>query len=144
MEPRFHYLDTNVLIAIIEPVMPLTEAQSQFLARLDGGEAFAVTSELSLSKCLVKPYADADQRVADAYFALFGAKRGLAVVSVTRDILINAARLRANTRMFLPDAIHVSTAEIAGCEAFVSDDRRIKVPDGLAMQSWSGMSTEMR
>lgn len=139
MERRFHYLDTNVLIAIIEPVMPLTDAQAQFLTQLDEGETFAVTSELSLSECLVKPYMDGDQRAADAYFALFEAQPGLAVVAVTREILINAARLRARTRMALPDAIHVSTAAIAECEIFVSDDRRIRMPSGLTVQRWSGM-----
>lgn len=144
MEPRFHYLDTNVLIAIIEPVMPLNDTQAQFLARLDGGEAFAVTSEIALSECLVKPFADGEQHVIDAYFTLFESQRGLAVLSVTREVLIEAAQLRASLRMSLPDAIHVSTARIVECEVFVTDDRRIRTPAGLSMRSWNEIGMEAR
>ena len=139
MEPRFHYLDTNVLIAIIEPVVPLTNAQSLFLERIDRGEFFALTSELALSECLVKPFADGDQRVIDAYHSLFESHTGLAVMSVSRDILVNAARLRARHRTSLPDAIHISTAELARCEVFVTDDRRIRTPAGLPARSWNGI-----
>lgn len=140
MEPRFHYLDTNVLIAIIEPVMPLTDAQSRFITRLDRGEAFAITSEVALSECLVKPFADGHQPVIDAYLSLFESQRGLAVMSVTREILINAARLRGAFRLSLPDAIHVATAEAAECAVFVTEDRRIRTPS-MRQTSWTLIET---
>lgn len=136
MEPRLHYLDTNVLIHIIEPITPLTPAQSRFLARMDDGHAFAITSELALSECLVKPIANGDEVVVEAYMALFESQRGLVVMSVTREILIEAAQLRAKSRMSLPDAIHVSTANVAGCAMFVTEDRRIRAMS-MSQTSWT-------
>lgn len=124
--------------------MPLNDAQAQFLARLDGGEVFAVTSEIALSECLVKPFADGEQHVIDAYFTLFESQRRLAVLSVTREVLVEAAQLRASLRMSLSDAIHVSTARIVECEVFVTDDRRIRTPAGLSMRSWNEIGVEAK
>lgn len=32
----------------------------------------------------------------------------------------------------LPDAIHIATAQRAGCRYFVSGERRLKFPDGMS------------
>jgi len=45
-------------------------------------------------------------------------------VSVT--IAEQAARLRAQYRLRTPDAIHIATAMIAGCDAFLTNDRDLK------------------
>jgi predicted nucleic acid-binding protein len=31
----------------------------------------------------------------------------------------------------MPDAIHVATAKLYGCAAFITADRRLSVPDGM-------------
>ena len=62
----------------------------------------------------------------------------LAMVPVSRTILIDAARLRANSGLRLPDAIHVATAVAAGCPIFLSNDRRLKVPDVLQLLALVG------
>ena len=54
--PPVHYLDTNVLIAIIDGRDQLTSSQFNFLRRLETGEALAATSEITLAECLIKPY----------------------------------------------------------------------------------------
>lgn len=140
MEPALHYLDTNVLIAIIEPVAPLTKSQAAFLERLSSGEAAAVASEFALAECLVKPYAEANRKAIDAYLLLFNASRALAVMAVTREILVHAAQLRARSKISLPDAIHVATAEVAGCRVFVSEDRRIRPAEPMRLTRWTDFS----
>jgi predicted nucleic acid-binding protein len=134
-----YYLDTNVLIAIVEPVASLEAGQVAFLDKLARGEASALTSELSLSECLVKPIADNNQRAIDAYLALFSEPSALMVMAVTREILIDAARRRAESKMPLPDAIHVSTAHAAGCSAFITEDRRIRFGGSMLLSRWIGI-----
>ncbi|WP_432431925.1 PIN domain-containing protein [Methylocystis rosea] len=47
-------------------------------------------------------------------------------------MLVHAARLRATVKsMRMPDAIHVATAKLHNCAAFVTADRRLFVPDGI-------------
>jgi predicted nucleic acid-binding protein len=102
----------------------------------------AVTSELALAECLVKPMVEHNQAAAAAFQEFFTDGGTLAVVPISREILIRAAELRANTRMPLPDAIHVATAEITACTIFISGDRRIKVPAGIRLAKWIGFHME--
>jgi len=134
-----YYLDTNVLIAIVEAAGPLTKEQSGFIARIDAGEHIAIASELALSECLVKPIADANEAAIRAYLALFDGGHTLAVMAVSRDILVEAARLRAVSRMKLADAIHFATALAASCSVFMTDDSGIRPTSDLIMQSWRTM-----
>lgn len=55
----------------------------------------------------------------------------LTVCPVTRDILIEAARLRSLSSLRLPDAIHLATAINAGCSAFLTNDRGIAAAAGI-------------
>jgi predicted nucleic acid-binding protein len=50
---------------------------------------------------------------------------GLEVVPVTREILIEAAGIRAQTGVKLPDAIHLSTAIVSGCASFLTNDKSL-------------------
>ncbi|MEX6508062.1 type II toxin-antitoxin system VapC family toxin [Jiella sp. M17.18] len=138
MEPPPVYLDTNVLIALIEPVAPLTVSQKQFVTQLDAGRVVGITSEIALSECLVKPLADDAAQTINAYLALFSSQSWLAVLPVSRDVLVEAAVLRSIHRMALPDAIHVASARLASATLFISDDRRLKTPS-LERTSWSDL-----
>lgn len=53
------------------------------------------------------------------------------MLPVSREILVEAARIRAGTALKLPDAIHVATARMCGCEVFLTNDTRIKDTWGL-------------
>lgn len=55
----------------------------------------------------------------------------LEVVPVSRDVLIEAARLRAVANLRLPDAIHGATATLTGCETFLTNDRRLLAIPGI-------------
>ena len=54
---------------------------------------------------------------------------------VSRDVLVAAARLRAETNMKLPDAIHAATAQLTGCTQFLTNDTHIKALPGLIILS---------
>ena len=130
------YLDANVLIAIVEGAPP-TAHQTAFMQALDGNDLAACTSELSLAECLVKPYAERNDQAIEAYLEMLSGRAPLSVLPVTGALLLRAARLRAETRLKLPDAIHLATALETGCATFLSDDRGIRSMKGLKVQSWN-------
>lgn len=128
------YLDANIFIYAVEGYAPEEAFLRELFAALEDGRFTAVTSELSLAEVLVKPFELGREDVAAAYTELLTPSERLAVLPVDRAILSEAARQRATLGMRLPDAIHVATALAAGCELFLTNDRRLKLPPGLAKE----------
>ncbi len=127
------YLDTNIFIYAVEAVAEYAAAVDALFDLIEGDEIEAVTSELTLAEALAKPFEAGRPDIAQVYEAMLAPSSWLAVLPVERAILIEAARLQAALTLRLPDAIHVATAVAAGCNAFLSNDRRIKVPTDLAL-----------
>ena len=140
MDAQRVYLDTNALIAILEKTGDLDEAQRDFVDTIDEGGIEAVTSELTLAECLVKPIADRDEPLIRAYLTLLAADSALMrVAGVSRPVLLEAARIRAGAGVKLPDAIHVASAHLGGCEVFISNDRRLASACPMEFKLWSEM-----
>lgn len=120
------YLDANVFIYAINLFPPFASVISALFAASDAGRITPVTSELTAAELLVKPFRDADAGHEAACRAmLFGSAR-LEVAPVTRDLLIESARLRATSGLKLPDAIHLATAALARCDAMLTNDARFR------------------
>src|SRR3954447_5943343 len=125
---RTVYLDANIFIYAVEGYAPEEAFLRELLAALEDGRFPAVTSELSLAEVLVKPLKLGREDVAAAYGELLTASDRLAVLPVDRAILVEVARQRAALGAGMPDAIHVATALAAGCELFLTNDHRLKLP----------------
>jgi len=120
------YLDTNVFIAAYETRSARSDHAWWVLDAVEAGEFLAVTSELTLAEMLVRPLQDGDKELAARYQDIVTSSDELSVSPVDRKTLIEAAMLRSFSRSLkLPDAIHVATARLCGCDFIVSDDRRL-------------------
>lgn len=128
-----------MIISAAEKSNSFGPAQALFFAHVDQRQIEVVTSEITLAECLVKPFADKDIFAVETYMALLGEQPSLPVVPISRSILLSAAQLRAETKLKLPDAIHVATAKWAECSAFVTNDRGIKHDDALRVIVWDKM-----
>jgi predicted nucleic acid-binding protein len=127
------YLDTNIFIEAFEKDGPLSDCARAVLHLVRSGVATGVLSELIVAELLVKPVADGDVELHDSYLELLESPSGYVARPVDRDVLIEAARHRAvSRRTKLPDAIHVATAKLEQCLAFVTADKKIDAPDGFA------------
>ena len=89
---------------------------------IDRGDVRAVTSELSLAEALVKPFQDRRADLQAVYIKAISAAPFSEVRPVSRQVLIEAARIRAGQKVNLPDAIHLATAQMAGCGVFLTND----------------------
>ena len=137
---RRHYLDTNVIISVIEATNALGSAQARFIERVDAGEVEACTSELTLAECLVKPFAARDLVAIRAFLTFLDGRPVLPVLPIDRAILLSAARLRAQLGNKLPDAIHVATALAAGCDLFVTSDKGVALPSSTELVRWDQLA----
>lgn len=130
------YLDTNAIIGIVELGERLTAGQKAFVGKMAAGAVEAVTSEVALAECLVKPIADRNAADVAAFMSFLSGEAQVAVEPVTRHVLLAAAEIRAETGMRLADAIHMATAKLAGAKRFVTNDRRIKPAEGVTIAIW--------
>lgn len=125
------YLDANVWIYALEGYAAYAASLTALFARIDAGELIAITSELTLAEVLVKPFADGNIALQEIYTETLQDRNAVIIVPVTRDILVNAARLRAQHPTFkMPDALHAASALASNARYFISNDARFAtVPD---------------
>jgi predicted nucleic acid-binding protein len=116
------YLDSNIVIRLVEQETPAWEALAARLATLGGADSLYVVSDLVYMECLVKPLALGDAGLRAAYEAYLDA---LDVVALTRPVCVRAAAIRAKHRFETPDALHLAAAIEADCDAFATGDRHL-------------------
>jgi len=125
-------VDTALFIYLIEEHPRFLAPVRALFARADAGEIEIITSALTLLEVPVVPLRAGDQALAAKYEALLTRSRGVRVVDLSRDQLRTAARLRAQfSALRTPDALQLAAAMGAGCQSFISNDRRMPAPDGL-------------
>jgi predicted nucleic acid-binding protein len=130
------YLDTNIFIKAVEGLdEAATPAKVLIKALRHRRSGIAATSEITFAEVLAppkRPDALPLQIKRRAYLDLLLWSRFVALVPVSRDILIETAALRATGSFKLPDAVHLVSAIRVGCRFFVSADRDFdKMPEGM-------------
>lgn len=99
-----------------------------------GDRQLLVTSHLTLAELLVKPIELGRSDLAHLYDNWTLTNSYIEAVPLVRDILSDAARLRASDKALkLADAIHLTTARGTGCSHFLTNDDRIRDRLGLAV-----------
>ena len=79
-------------------------------------------SELTLLELSVGPLRHGRQDIADEYEILLSHFPNLTLYPISRDILLDAAELRARFRLRTPDAILIATALRSNATAAVTND----------------------
>jgi predicted nucleic acid-binding protein len=120
------YLDTNAWIYALEGFSEFRAELTLLFEQMQTGALMGVTSELTLAELLVKPCRDQDETQQARYKKAISNRKNFFIVPVLRDLLIDAAAVRASTQLKLPDAIHAATALRANCTTFLTNDRQLK------------------
>lgn len=121
------YLDANIIIYAVEGFAPFLDQMRALLAAVNASEVVAITSELTVAEVLVKPLKDQQPALQQAYRTFLTPTPELEVVQVSLTVLEEAARLRATTKLKLPDAIHLATALHYQCDSFLTNDELFRV-----------------
>ena len=130
-------LDTAVFIYFIEEDPRFLPLLDPLFREADDGTRELVTSAITLLEVLVVPFRVGNHAVANRYEALLTRGRGMRLIDVTQQQLRAAAYLRSTTRVKMPDALQLVAAIGAGCQTFLTNDRRLPLVPGLEIRQLS-------
>jgi predicted nucleic acid-binding protein len=125
------YLDTNIWIYALEGFPVYAPSLIELLSQIDQGKLRGVTSELTLAETLVQPFQTGNQQQQALYQRVIANAPHLTIVPIRRELLVDAAQLRATTKLKLPDALHAATALASQCTTFLTNDQQFKTVAGL-------------
>lgn len=125
------YFDTMIFIYLVEGFAELKAGLEDIRTCLLHGEAEIVTSHLSLCEALVHPFRLNDAGRAATYREFIEHSGAFILLPATLDVWVRASLYSAQFGLKTPDALHVASALDAGCEVFLTNDRRIIAPKEL-------------
>lgn len=115
-------LDTSVIIYSVEKVQPYFDLLTPLWLGAQRGKYALYGSELLLLEVLVKPFQRRDWVLEGAFRQLLTNSHELSLLPISRAVLDRAARLRVEHGIKTPDAIHLATALLAGCNIVLTND----------------------
>ncbi len=134
------YLDSNIVIALVEATAEIKVGVAARLEELGGREGRCVVSDLVRLECRVKPIATGDTALLVEYDGYF-ASRDVSVVALLRPACDRATHIRARYGFGALDALHLAAAVEAGMRcvrgpadrdlAKFSDTRAVLVTPGV-------------
>lgn len=119
------YLDTNVVIYLVEGTPRLGDLARVRLAELKAGGHVLTVSHLVRMEARIGALKSRDDLLLAEYDLLFR-EGGLHLTEITGSVFDTAARIRAEGGYATPDALHLAAAVGGGCEAFLTNDGRLQ------------------
>lgn len=115
-------IDTPIWIYHLEQEPRFAEAAGRMIGDLEAGRFLGVASELMLLELTVRPLQLGRQDVADDYELLLSHFPNLQLEPIRREILLDAAALRARYRLRTPDALMLATGIRLGATLAATND----------------------
>lgn len=115
-------LDTAPLIYFVERDPAYVDVMRELLRRVDMGTIAGLSSVITLTEVLIKPKQAGLLELADAYRNVLLNGRNFALIPIDTAVAERAADLRARYNLRTPDALQISAALSASCEAFLTND----------------------
>lgn len=116
-------IDSSVWIYHFEQHPEFAPAAARLFESLEEGRFRAVVSELTLLELTVRPLQIGRQDVADEYEVLLGHFPNVDLVPASRQVLLDAAALRAKFCFRTPDAILLATGIRSSATVAVTSDK---------------------
>ncbi len=118
------YLDTSVFIYSVQAFEKYVDSVDALLGSIADGDIRGITSELTLTEVLTLPKRLGNTAMENAYLNALDSRPNLPVIPIQRKQLILAAEIRNRGKVRTPDAIHIATGEISGCDIFITNDKK--------------------
>jgi predicted nucleic acid-binding protein len=118
--------DTAPLIYFVERHSSHVDLLREIIRRVDVGTIAGYSSVVTLTEVLTLPKRVGNVALETEYCDLLLYSRHFMLVPITSSIAERAADLRARYTLRTPDALQVAAALNVGCQAFLTNDVRLK------------------
>lgn len=118
--------DTPPFIYFVERHPTYIAVLHRVFQRMNAGLLDGVTSVITLVEALVHPKRTGDQQLEEVYKELLLRGQGLRLLAIDPAIADVAAGLRARYNVRTPDALHLASALVAGCQVFLTNDADLR------------------
>lgn len=118
------YLDSCVVIYLIQGPEGLSRAIRGALQPDDDDAPVLCISDLTRLECRVWPIREDDEELLDQFDGLFSSQ-DIERLAIQTDAFDLATELRARHGTKTPDALHLATAILGGCDEFWTNDHRL-------------------
>lgn len=115
-------LDTSIFVYHLEANPKYIALTDCVFSWLDSNHSTAVTSVITMSELLVKPYRESDLQSAEKCYTLLSTYPNLEWISPSLEVATLAAEMRALHRLRTPDALQAATAAHAHATAMLTND----------------------
>jgi predicted nucleic acid-binding protein len=119
-------IDTNAFIYMFEKDPNFFAKTYPVFRAVEKGKILGVCSILVLTEILAYPFKAENFDLAQQYLMILSTFPNLRIIEVDQKIAVMAAKLRAAYNITPMDAIMVATAICTGCDAFLTNDDKIK------------------
>ena len=124
------YVDANAIIYSVERVEPYSSLLAPMWEEARAGQFTLASSELVALETLVGPLRDGNARLELLFRSILAAAE-VDLIPATLATWEEAARIRAETGLATPDAVHAATALRTGCALFITNDSDFRRVEGL-------------
>jgi len=124
-------IDTSVLIYAVEAHPKYLPLAQQVLRWAFGPRGRLVTSTITMTEALVRPYRSGNRALVQEFHALLVTYPHLDWIAPSLQIADRAAQLRADHNLRTPDAIQAATALTAGVTGFITNDPAFRRVESL-------------
>ena len=123
--------DTSPLIYFVERHPAYTTVMRELLQQIETGNLYGCTSVITLLEVLVQPKKKGLAALEHAYRQILQQSKNFEIIRINEQIAEQAADLRARYVIRTPDALQIAAALSVGCQAFVTNDKRLHAITGL-------------
>ena len=124
------YVDANAIIYSVERVEPYRSLLAPMWEEARAGRFTLASSELVALETLVRPLRDGNAHLEMLFRSILAAAE-MDLIPATLTTWEDAARLRAETGLATPDALHAASALQVECTLFVTNDTDFRRVEGL-------------
>ncbi len=117
------YFDTNTLIFFFDRNPTYFPAVAELIKACDRGDFFGFTGDAAVCELMVHPYKTANPAEIARGKAFFARENFITVLAHNSAVFDTTARIRAEEKLKMIDALNYATALSVGCTFFITHDK---------------------